>query len=773
MRGLTALVVAVVVASVGFTQEVPKQAEVLARVKALCERETKDKNLPALSIAIVVDQKVIYSAGFGHEDAKKTRPATAETVYRVGSVSKLFTDIAIMKLVEEKQIDLDAPVEKYLPTFKPKNQFNDTKLTLRMLMSHRSGLIRESPVGNYFDDTNPTLTASVDSINGIELIYKPGEKIKYSNAAIATVGRVLEVMKKKPFAEALKESTLDPLKMPNSSFVPNDAVKKHLAEAVMWSYHGREFPAPTFELGMAPAGSLYTTVGDLATFMSAVFGDRVLKPATMTEMFTPQFAKPEEKQGFGLGFMVGELEGTKRIGHGGAIYGFATEIALLPEKKLGVIVTCSRDVANGTTTRIADETLKLLLAAKAGKPLPADTALSPLKAEQRAALASQYVEPKSERTFNIEQTETAVYFWPGRGGLRSELRWDGTAYRADDCMYFGPPLVLKDKAFDIGGKIYHPQKPVTIPPAKPAKEFLGLIGEYGWDHNVLYIYEKNEKLYALIEWVCDYPLTKIDDNTFAFPDHGLYHGEKLVFNRDKQARATGVVAASVLFKRRTLDGESGQTFTVKPVKDIATVRAEALKATPPKLEGKFRASELVELSTVNKTIKFDIRYATKNNFLGTPFYTQAKAYIQKPAAEALGRVHKDLAERGYGLLVFDAYRPWHVTKMFWDATPEKFHNFVADPAKGSRHNRGCAVDLGLFDLKTGEVVEMVSGFDEFSDRAYPHYTGGTSLQRWHRDLLRTAMTKHGFTVYEAEWWHFDYKDWKEYDLGNETFEKLK
>ena len=90
--------------------------------------------------------------------------------------------------------------------------------------------------------------------------------------------------------------------MPNSSFVPNDAVKKHFAEAVMWSYHGREFPAPTFELGMAPAGSLYTTVGDLATFMSAVFGNRVLKPATMTEMFTPQFAKPEEKQGFGLGF---------------------------------------------------------------------------------------------------------------------------------------------------------------------------------------------------------------------------------------------------------------------------------------------------------------------------------------------------------------------------------------------------------------------------------------------------------------------------------------
>jgi serine beta-lactamase-like protein LACTB len=147
--------------------------------------------------------------------------------------------------------------------------------------------------------------------------------------------------------------------------------------------------------------------------------------------------------------------------------------------------------------------------------------------------------------------------------------------------------------------------------------------------------------------------------------------------------------------------------------------------------------------------------------------------MQKPAAEALARVHKSLKERGYGLLVFDAYRPWHVTKMFHDATPEKFHNFVADPSKGSRHNRGCAVDLTLYDLKTGKPVEMVSGYDEFSDRAVPDYMGGTSRQRWHRDLLRSAMQAEGFTVYEEEWWHFDYKDWKQYAIGNKTFEELK
>src|SRR6266567_9191729 len=97
---------------------------------------------------------------------------------------------------------------------------------------------------------------------------------------------------------------------------------------------------------------------------------------------------------------------------------------------------------------------------------------------------------------------------------------------------------------------------------------------------------------------------------------------------------------------------------------------------------------------------------------------------------------------------------------------------VADPAQGSRHNRGCAVDLTLYDRKTGKAVDMVSGYDEFSDRAYPDYPGGTSVQRFHRGLLRRAMEDQGFTVYEAEWWHFDYRAWRQYRIMNEPFEAL-
>src|SRR5262249_10219420 len=153
-------------------------------------------------------------------------------------------------------------------------------------------------------------------------------------------------------------------------------------------------------------------------------------------------------------------------------------------------------------------------------------------------------------------------------------------------------------------------------------------------------------------------------------------------------------------------------------------------------------------------------------FLGTPLYSSAKAFMQRPAAEALVRASKRLAAQGYVLLIHDGYRPWDVTRMFWDATPDEHHIFVADPLHGSRHNRGCAVDLTLHELQTGKPVEMVGGYDEFSDRSYPDYPGGTSLQRWHRDLLRRTMEDENFTVYEAEWWHFDYKDWRKYPILN-------
>jgi D-alanyl-D-alanine dipeptidase len=214
------------------------------------------------------------------------------------------------------------------------------------------------------------------------------------------------------------------------------------------------------------------------------------------------------------------------------------------------------------------------------------------------------------------------------------------------------------------------------------------------------------------------------------------------------------------------------SYHITPAKPVEVLRREALAATPPAENRTFRKPDLVELAPLDAAIHLDIRYATVNDFLGVPVYTQARAFLQRPAAEALLRALQKLKPLGYGLLIHDGYRPWYVTKIFWDATPAEGKIFVADPAQGSRHNRGCAVDLTLYDLKTGQPIEMTGGYDEMSPRSFPNYPGGTSLQRWHRDLLRRAMESEGFTVYEAEWWHFDYKDWHEYGILNIPFEKL-
>lgn len=206
--------------------------------------------------------------------------------------------------------------------------------------------------------------------------------------------------------------------------------------------------------------------------------------------------------------------------------------------------------------------------------------------------------------------------------------------------------------------------------------------------------------------------------------------------------------------------------------DPEALRRKALAATPPVETGDFLPADLVDLTTVDPRIKLDIRYAGSNNFMGIPLYERAAAYLQRPAAEALKRAQAALAAQGYGLLIHDAYRPWFVTWMFWEATPPDARMFVANPAKGSRHNRGCAVDLTLYELKTGRVVEMPSRYDEFSGRAHADFVGGTTKQRALRAVLREAMTAQGFEVYAEEWWHFDFKDWRRYAIGTKTFTEL-
>ena len=209
-----------------------------------------------------------------------------------------------------------------------------------------------------------------------------------------------------------------------------------------------------------------------------------------------------------------------------------------------------------------------------------------------------------------------------------------------------------------------------------------------------------------------------------------------------------------------------------PLSKLEQLRTEALRAQPPEEQGDFRPDDLVEVVRLDPTLQLDVRYATDNNFLRAAIYPEARVFLQRPAAEAVVRANAALRAHGYGLRLFDGYRPWYVTLLFWDATPAEQRAYVADPTKGSRHNRGCAVDLTLYDLRTGLEVPMPSGYDDFTERAHPDYAGGTPEQRAARDLLRRVMEAEGFTVYENEWWHFDHRDWASYRIGNTLFKDL-
>lgn len=181
-------------------------------------------------------------------------------------------------------------------------------------------------------------------------------------------------------------------------------------------------------------------------------------------------------------------------------------------------------------------------------------------------------------------------------------------------------------------------------------------------------------------------------------------------------------------------------------------------------------NELIEIKKAIPSVVLDIRYATKNNFMKEVMYKQPKAFARKPVVEQLKKIQAILNKKGYGLKIFDAYRPYAITVAFWEKASDK--NFVANPAKGSKHNRGCAVDLTIIDLKTGKDVQMPTPYDSFEAAAAPHYNKLPAQVIKNRDFLIDTMQANGFKVIYNEWWHFDFNGWQNYNLMDIPFEKL-
>ena len=312
----------------------------------------------------------------------------------------------------------------------------------------------------------------------------------------------------------------------------------------------------------------------------------------------------------------------------------------------------------------------------------------------------------------------------------------------------------------------------AVRPASPPQHWRGLIAEYSTDTNTRHviILERTGRLRAVIDTDVEQTLEELSRDTYRAAPSGTKPAATFFFQRENDVSTTLELDGNTLARR---DGDKDTVFRIEPLEPVNALRERALAATPPPEKREFLEADLIDLARVGARLHFDIRYATTNNFMGAAFYRRPQAFLQRPAANALLRVAERVERQGFGLLVYDGYRPWHVTKMFWDATPDPMKDFVADPTKGSRHNRGCAVDLTLCDPSNGKPVAMVSGYDEFRPRAAADYPGGTSLERWHRKILRDAMEAEHFRVLSEEWWHFDYQEWRRYPILNQTFDVLR
>ncbi len=226
-------------------------------------------------------------------------------------------------------------------------------------------------------------------------------------------------------------------------------------------------------------------------------------------------------------------------------------------------------------------------------------------------------------------------------------------------------------------------------------------------------------------------------------------------------RAFPLVAIVLLAGCAAAPAIPANRYGLHVVPDLATYE-QIVRAEPDK--------RFVDLQSFIPGIVLDVRYATTNNFMHRQLYPVAKTFLRYPAAAALRDAQSELAKENLGLKIYDAYRPYRITEQMWE--PIRDADFVADPAKGSRHNRGAAVDLTLIDLRNGQELEMPSGYDEFTDRARRNYTAAPRQALANRARLEEVMTRHGFIPLPSEWWHFDYRSWESFDLMDVPLEAL-
>lgn len=259
-----------------------------------------------------------------------------------------------------------------------------------------------------------------------------------------------------------------------------------------------------------------------------------------------------------------------------------------------------------------------------------------------------------------------------------------------------------------------------------------------------------------------YPLYKEHFDSYTINESGpLNHLDAAVrIERSREGYGVSCSVGGNRYSRRFFAGENGRPFRFAPVSDWQALKTAANAAVMPAQLGAGQQAQLVDLAQAVPGLKFDLRYAQADNCFGQALTDDQRAFLDADAAQALAQAQQYLKPYGYGILVWEAYRPWSVSKLAYDALPADKKSMLPAPEVGFSHNTGRSIDVSLYLLANGENAGMISGFDEPSVRQYASFAGGTTLERYRRDLLRSAMQMAGFTASETEWWHFDYGDIK-------------
>ena len=387
-------------AAQGALAQNPEVASAIRLWEAWMESQMAYRQQPGISVGIVYDQEIIWSRGFGFADVEKKTPATPQTNYRIASISKLFTSTAILQLRDAGKLQLDDPVVKYLPWFKPRNKFADVPVvTIRHLLTHTSGLPRESDFPYWTDAKFPTREQMMARLAEQETIYPPETRWKYSNLALALAGEIVAAVSGEPYHVYIEKRILGPLGMTATSVLVPPEHRARLATA-----YGRRMPDGKRELrpfmdtsGIAPAANLSSNVEDLARFAALQFrdgpaeasgagptgGKQILRGATLREMHRIHWLEPDWQSGWGLGFSVRRLAGRTLVGHGGALAGYRTQVSLDPKEKIGVIVLTNSD--DGDPGMYADKFFELVA------PAIAKAAERPSAPKQADAAWNAYV----------------------------------------------------------------------------------------------------------------------------------------------------------------------------------------------------------------------------------------------------------------------------------------------------------------------------------------------------------------------------------------------